>query len=333
MNKKQAVFLVVTLLIVALLVGVGLWQLAQNEDEGDKLKVVTTFYPLAYFADEIGGEKVSVRSLVPYNSEIHSWQPSVSDILAADKADVVLYNGANLDIWFEEDMLPSLSTSDKIIIETTEGVILKESQHAENETTRSFLFENNENGVEDENENDHDHGLYDPHTWISPFIAMQQAENIYEALIKADFENTEYYSDRWDLLRLKFEQLDSDYQTRLADKKNEDIFVTHKAYGYLAERYGFHQHGVIGISADEQPSVSTIESLVDEMEEHEIYVIYVDPIYSDDYAQTLKGTLNKRTGKDVKILKLYFMLGPQDGKDYFAQQEANLINLEIGLDA
>ena len=317
--SKRSITLV-TLITLAIIITLGLWQLAGNgADQGDRLRVVASFYPLAYFAQEIGGDAIDVKSLVPYNSEVHSWQPSISDVLAAQDADVIFYNGAGLDLWFEEDMLPSLDTSDKVIIETTEGIELVESQE--------------EDGNSHDQEHEHTHDLHDPHTWLSPYIAGQQAEKIFQTLVEVDPGNEGLYRDRWTELKERLEGIDSDFMTQLSIKGKEDIFVTHSAFGYLAERYGFHQHGVIGLSADEQPSISTIEEIVMQMEEKNIYVIYVDPIYSDDYAQTLKGTLEKRTGEEVQILKLYFMLGPIDGKDYLKQQEANLNNLKIGLDA
>ena len=132
-------------------------------------------------------------------------------------------------------------------------------------------------------------------------------------------------------LSARLKALDDDYMKALSNKTKDEIFTTHAAFGYLAERYGFEQHGVIGISADEQPSTSTISSLVDLMEEHEIYVIYTDPVFADDYEQTLKRELEAQTGQDVEIVKLYFMLGPIDDLDYFEQQEANLKNLKVGL--
>jgi len=67
--------------------------------------------------------------------------------------------------------------------------------------------------------------------------------------------------------------------------------------------------------------------------EHETYVVYVDPVYSEESAQTLKNELKRLSGQDVQILKLYFMLGTIDGLDYFGQQEKNLENLKIGLEA
>lgn len=316
MNKRQKFFVIATITIVLTAVfAAAYYSILQEEMEPDKLKVVASFYPLAFFAQEIGGEEVTVRQLIPDNLEVHTWQPSFADILAVDEADVIIYNGASLDHWFEDDVLPIIDSSDKIIVETTKGIKLLET--------------------EQEND-DHEHiheGLYDPHTWISPFIAKQQAQKIYEALIQKDPNHEDYYTERWQKLKTRFEELDSNYLTGLSTKSKGEIFVAHSAFGYLADRYGFKQHGVIGISADEQPSASVYADLVEMMVEHEIYVVYVDPVYSDESAQTLKNELKRLSGQDVQILRLYFMLGTIDGLDYFGQQEKNLENLKIGLDA
>jgi zinc transport system substrate-binding protein len=312
MNKRQKLFVTATAIIVLTAVFATAFYSQQNKAESDKLKVVATFYPLAFFAQQIGGEEVTVTQLIPDNTEVHTWQPSFADILAVDEADVIIYNGASLDHWFKDDILPTIDSSNKIIVETTKGVQLieTETEHA------------------DEHEE-----LYDPHTWISPFLAKQQAQNIYEALIQKDPDHEAYYSERWQNLKTRFEELDNNYLTGLSTKNKEDIFVAHAAFGYLADRYGFKQHGVIGISADEQPSAQVYANLVDMMMEHETYVVYVDPVYTEESVQTLKNDLETRTDQKVQILKLYFMLGAIDGLDYFGQQEKNLENLKIGLEA
>jgi zinc transport system substrate-binding protein len=304
MNKRQKLFVIATITIVlTAMIAAAYYSI---------LQVVASFYPLAFFAQEIGGEEVTVKQLIPDNLEVHTWQPSFADILAVDEADVIIYNGASLDHWFEDDILSIVDSSDKIIVETTEGVKLLET--------------------EPEHADEHKE-LYDPHTWISPFIAKQQAQKIYEALIQKNPNHMEYYSERWQNLKTRFEELDNNYVTGLSTKRKEEIFVAHSAFGYLADRYGFKQHGVIGISADEQPSASVYASLVEMMIDHEIYVVYVDPVYTDESAQTLKNDLETRTDQNVQILKLYFMLGSIDGLDYFGQQEKNLENLKIGLEA
>jgi zinc transport system substrate-binding protein len=312
MNKRQKLFVTATAIIVLTAVFATAFYPQQNKTESDKLKVVATFYPLAFFAQKIGGEEVTVKQLIPDNTEVHTWQPSFADILAVDEAEVIIYNGASLDHWFKNDILPTIDSSNKIVVETTKGVQLLET--------------------ETEHADQHEE-LYDPHTWISPFLAKQQAQNIYEALIQKDPDHEGYYSERWQNLKTRFEELDNKYLTGLSTKNKEDIFVAHSAFGYLADRYGFKQHGVIGISADEQPSASVYANLVDMMIEYETYVVYVDPVYTAESVQTLKNDLETRTEQNVQILKLYFILGAIDGLDYFGQQEKNLENLKIGLEA
>ena len=313
MNKRQKFFVIATITIVlTAMVAAAYYSILQEGMDGGKLKVVASFYPLAFFAQEIGGEEVTVRQLIPDNLEVHTWQPSFADILAVDEADVIIYNGASLDHWFEEEILSNIDSSNKIIVETTKGVKLLET--------------------ETEHSDEHEE-LYGPHTWISPFIAKQQAQKIYEALIQKDPNHEEYYTERWQNLKMRFEELDNKYMSGLSTKNKEEIFVAHSAFGYLADRYGFKQYGVIGISADEQPSASVYANLVEIMIDHETYVVYVDPVYSDESAQTLKNELERLSGQDVQILKLYFMLGDMDGLDYFGQQEKNLENLKIGLEA
>jgi zinc transport system substrate-binding protein len=279
-----------------------------QQDEG-KLKVVASFYPLAYFTQEIGGDKVEVSSLIPYNSEVHSWQPSIGDIGKAEDADVIIYNGAGLDHWVEDDLLGSISTKDKVIVKASEGMMLLAS--------------------DGQGEEDHDGG--DPHLWISPYTAVRLAERVVEALMEADPDNSAYYEERWLALEQRFTDMDTRYSTELAAYSGETFFTTHAAYGYVADRYGLKQRGVIGLSADEQPSTEALAGIVEKMIEEGSHTIYIDPIYSDAYAKTLKTEIEAKTGESVMILRLYLMLGPVDGLDYFQQLESNLENLKLGL--
>ncbi len=315
MNNRQKIFLISITVIVLTVVVAPFFYNYNNRTEDGKLKIVASFYPLAFFAQQIGGEEVTVKQIIPNNIEAHNWQPTFADILALEEADVIIYNGASLDHWFEEDILPIIDSKSKIIVKTTDGLQLLETE--------------TENGEPiDEHEEP-----FDPHTWISPYLAKQQAEKIFQALVQKNPSHIDYYSIRWQNLRTRFEELDNSYLNELSTKRKGEIFVAHSAFGYLADRYGFIQHGVIGISADEQPSASKYANLVKMMAEDETYVVFVDPVYPNESAQTLKNELKRLTGHEVMILKLYFMLGDMDGLDYFGQQEKNLENLIIGLDA
>ncbi|MGD6808455.1 MAG: metal ABC transporter substrate-binding protein [Candidatus Bathyarchaeia archaeon] len=312
MNRNQKIFL--TSIILIALIAVSIFAYTMNTPQAStKIKVVTTFYPLTYIAQEIGGDQIEITQLIPNNTEIHGWEPSASNIMAADDANIIIYNGAGADHWMEDDVLPSLSSdSSRIVVESTSGLTLIANQD------------------QDEGE---EHGLYDPHTWLSPYTAKLQAENIYNALVTVDPEHESYYTQRWNNLKGELEQLDTAYTNGLANASKNEIFVSHEAFGYLTSRYGFTQTGVIGISADEQPSTATIANIVEQMEEHQTYVIYFDPIYSDEYVQTIKSEVQTQTGQTVTVLKMYLMLGPVDSLDYLAQMQTNLANLETGLGA
>jgi len=309
MHLKRERVLALSVIIVIAVVAGAVYTISQRQGAEDgTINVLASFYPLAYFASEIGGEYASVASLIPYNTEVHSWQPSTSSILAASDADILIYNGAGLDHWFEEDLLAAINTNGKVVVETTANLSLIA-------------------GSEDE----HEHGQYDPHTWISPALAKLQAQKIYDAFVQVDPSHSGYYAQRWASLSAKFDSLDQAYALNLSAKTKSTIFVTHGAFGYLADRYGFEQVSVIGISADEQPSASALAGIVDLMIEHETYVILLDPVYTNSYAATLKAELELRTSQAVTISNLYLMLGPVGEMDYFDQMEANLLNLKLGL--
>jgi zinc transport system substrate-binding protein len=314
MNSKQKIFLAI--IVIVILAGAGTAAFYTTTPTSDKIKVVATFYPLAYLTQQIGGDQIQVTQLIPNNTEIHSWEPSASNIATTQNADIIVYNGAGADHWMEDDVLPALSnTKTQTVVDSSSGLELIANQEHEHEP------------------GEEEHGLYDPHTWISPYMAKMQAEKIYNALVQVDPQHESYYTQRWQSLEGKLDQLDSEYLTTLSNASKDTIFVSHEAFGYLAYRYGFEQHGVIGLSADEQPSAGTIATLVNEMEEHQIYVVYVDPVYSREYAQTIQSEVEAQTGHSVTILELYLMLGPTDNMDFLQQMQTNLASLESGLGA
>jgi zinc transport system substrate-binding protein len=322
-NSTKLIIIAVTILAIAGLAYIGLSS-RQPEPESTETHIVTSFYPLAYMAEQIGGDKVTVSSVITPGSEIHSWQPSISDIANTEDADLIIYLGAGLDHWMEEDILETIDIDGKIILEASEGIELVEIHEEEHE-------EHEEEENEDEEENGHEHEEGDPHLWVSPRTANMIAANIADAIIEADPENQEYYLQKWKEFEEKLQTLDENYVNTLGPVKGKTFFVTHSAYGYIAENYGLEQHGVIGISADEQPSTTQIMDIVEEMISEESYTIYIDPIYSEEYAQTLKTELEIRTGQDVQILKLYLIAGPMDDMDYLEQLQINLENLSKGM--
>jgi zinc transport system substrate-binding protein len=304
MNRKQLILVIGSFVVVFILIFASSFFRDQGGDD-DKTKVVATFYPLAYMAQSIGGDRVSVTSMVPYNSELHSWQPAPQDIIRADDADVILYNGGPADRWLVDDVLPVVNDAGKVIVNTTIGV--------------DYIA----GGDEDE-------GGTDPHTWLSPKRAMVQARNVYSALCEADPEGEQYFTERFTALNDALAALDEEYLS-LGNSTVSGVIVSHSALGYVAYDYNFTQYGVIGLSADEEPSAMAITDLVEIMENESIYTVYVDPVYNQNYATILKQELESRTGHDVAVLEMFLTLGPYEELDYLEQLSQNLANLRTGL--
>lgn len=306
--------LIIIAIVVFMLVGAAftLNNFLNPSTADDGILVTVSFYPLAYFAEAIGGENVLVSSLIPYNNEVHSWQPSISDITNAEESDLIISLGAGLDHWMEDDILTAIDIEGKIIREASEGITLLA-------------------GSDDHDDDDHTHEEGDPHLWVSPHTALQLAENVYNAIRDTDPSNGDYYQENWEQLQATLSEIDNMYRNELEQASGKTFFVIHSAYGYIADGYGLEQHGLIGVSADEQPSTPQMVEIVELMIAENSYVIFVDPVYSEEYAQTLSTELGSRTGEDVQILPLSLILGPIDDIDYLGQLEANLENLVIGL--
>ena len=304
MNRKQLILVIGSFVVVFILIlASSIFQESDGDD--DRTKVVATFYPLAYMAESIGGDRVSVSSMVPYNTELHSWQPAPQDIIRADDADVILYNGGPADKWLVDDVLPVVNDAGKVIANTTIGVTYITGGDA-------------------------DEGGTDPHTWLSPKRAMVQARNVYDALCEADPDGEAYFTERFNSLNATLAALDLQYGA-LDNATVSGIIVSHSALGYLAYDYNFIQYGVVGLSGDQEPSFATIANLVEIMENESIYTVYVDPVYKRDYAQILKNELESETGHDVAVLEMFLALGPYEELNYLEQLSQNLANLKVGL--
>lgn len=310
MNRKQLILVIGSFVVVFILIFASSI-FRNNDDDDDKTKVVATFYPLAYMAQSIGGERVSVSTLIPYNTDIHNWHPSPQDIIRADRAALILYNGGPADHWLVDDVLPSIKTNNKLVVNTTVGV--------------TYIA----GGEGDHHDEGHEGGT-DPHTWLSPKRAMVQARNVYDALCEVDPEGEAYFKARFDTLNETLASLHTQYRS-LENPNISGIIVSHSALGYVAFDYGFAQYGVIGLAADQEPSAAALANLVGIMENESIFTVYVDPVYKRDYAQILKQELEPRTGHTVTVLEMFLILGPYEELNYLDQLSRNLDNLKIGL--
>ena len=172
-----------------------------KDTDGQKLKVMASFYPMYDFAVKIGGDKAEVTNMVPAGTEPHDWEPAAADIKNLEEAALFAYSGGGMEHWVD-DVLASLETKKLVSVEASAGVTLR-SGHIHDEEEHKGAEEHTE-----EEEHGHDHGQFDPHVWLSPVNAKKEMENIKNAYVKADPENKDYYEKNYQTYTAEFDKLD-----------------------------------------------------------------------------------------------------------------------------
>jgi zinc transport system substrate-binding protein len=258
--------------------------------------VVTTFYPLYYFTQEIAGDNAAVTMLIPDNVEPHTWEPTISDIITVSNAQVFVYNGAGFEPWVE-NVLSSVQNKHLIVVDTSTNMSVQP--------------------------------LTDPHFWLDPVRATIQVENIAKGLTQADPSHAATYTWNANLLKTRLNALDQEYQIGLQNRTKNDIITTHEGFDYLANRYRFVAHAAIGISADAQPSTQDMARLTQLVKDLGLHYVFVEPIFSDVYMDTIA----QETGAHILVLDgIHGRTGIHASMDYFQIMEENLRNLKVGLE-
>jgi zinc transport system substrate-binding protein len=288
------------------------------QSDGGKVKVVASFYPLYDFAENVGGDRVVVTTLIPTGVEPHEFEPTASDIRELSGADVFLYNGANMEPWADR-VIESVGKDDLVVSDTSRGIALRESD------------EDGHHGEEAETEGGHSHeGGFDPHIWLSPALAKVQVNNIRDALIKADPEGKAEYEKNAAEYNARLDALDSKIMAAMANCTKKDILVTHATLGYFCERYGCLQIAISGVDPEAEPSPADLASIIDQARERNVSAVFFESMIDPRSAQTISSEING----SVLAFNSVHGLTPEEsaaGEDYISLMEGNLANIKIGL--
>ncbi len=285
-----------------------------NTDEGG-MKIYASFYPMYFLASELAGDKAEVISMVPAGAEPHDWEPTPKLVIELSKADMLVYNGAEMEPWIDK-ILPNVNKDKTKIVDASEGIELLESEEHEEE--------------EEQNGEDQGHGRYDPHIWVSPIRAMQQAQTIYDALVEIDPKNSEYYGKNKIELDSKLTKLGKDIWDASKFFKSNVIVVSHEAFGYFANDYGFEQIAIRGVNPQEEPSPSKMAELARVCKEKDVKYIFFEKLTSPKLSETLA----REVGAETLVLNDAAGLNEEDiksGKDYITVMYDNLENLKKAL--
>ena len=276
---------------------------AQSAPSAGGLRVVATIYPLKYFAAQVGGEQAQVTGLVPGGVEPHDWEPAPRDLATVEKAGVFIFNGAGFEPWVDR-MLDTLKPERTIVVNATEGLSLL----ASGETASGR----------------------DPHVWLDPLRAQQQASIIRDALVRADPKHEDLYRANAQKLAQRLDELHRHLEAGLSQCQRRDIIVAHDAFRYLGDRYNVRVHPIAGVSPDVEPSPSQLAALVKEARAQGATYIFFETLVNPALARTIA----QEVGAETLVLNPLEGLTKEQaaaGEDYFTIMEQNLKNLQKAL--
>ncbi|QGH35494.1 adhesin [Gracilibacillus salitolerans] len=209
-----------------------------------------------------------------------------------------------------------------------------EDEHAHEEEEHSHEDEHaheEEAEVEVEEEHDHDHGDDDPHLWLDPIRSIELARNIKDALIELNPEQEEIFETNFSDLEDRLIALDDEFHEQLEGATNNEILVTHAAYGYWEQSYGLEQIALAGLSPSEEPSQKELERILDHVEDTNIQYLLFEQNIEPKVAEVIQAETN------VESLQLHNLsiLTDEDienDETYFSLMERNLNVLTEALD-
>lgn len=248
-------------------------------------KVVTTFTVIQDIAQNVAGDKAVVESITKPGAEIHDYQPTPQDIVKAQSADLVLWNGMNLESWFERFFA---QVKDKPAVVVTEGI--------EPISICEGPYKDKPN----------------PHAWMSTKNALIYIENIRQALVKYDPANAETYNANAKAYADKIVALDQPLRERLAKVPEAQrwLVTSEGAFSYLARDYGFKELYLWAINQDEQGTPKQIRKVIDQVRKHQIPVVFSESTISDKPAKQVAKESKARYGGVLYVDSL----STKDGK-------------------
>jgi zinc transport system substrate-binding protein len=290
-------------------------QTQQGQMGDSKVQVVTSFYPLAELARQIGGEYVVVKNLVPAGAEPHDFEPSPKDVLALNTADLVVVNGVGFEPWAEK-VLPGIESK---------GVQVLDVSKFFPELLKPATVET------DPSEDVEQHYTYDPHFWLDPVMFITQANTIKNKLIEIDPEHKDEYTQHADAFIAELQSLNSEYSDGLKNCQLQEIVTNHAAFGYLAKRYNLTMLPISGLAPDSEPSAKRLGELTDLVKKDGVKVIFTENLVN----KKISDTLAKEAGVQTMVLNPIEGLTDDQinaGENYISVMKQNLQSLRTALE-
>ena len=294
--------------------------------EEQKIIVATSFYPLTHFAEQVGGNLIEVQQVASPGADPHSYEPTPSQMQQIFESDLLIYNGAGQDPYADR-IYEELKQKGTRVLIATELVKRMSYEHEEHD-------EHGHEEHEEEHHNDHDdheHGEWDPHVWLDPLRAAEIVQAIATELSAIDPTLESQFQANADAYAAKLHTLDADMKAGLLNCNLDAIVVSHDAYRYLADRYGFHTLEIAGLSPSAKPSPARLAELTEIAQEEGIAHVFFETHVSPALSETLAAEI----GAETLVLHSIEALTKQerlDGMTYISIQRKNLEHLRTALE-
>ncbi|WP_051213748.1 metal ABC transporter substrate-binding protein [Maritalea myrionectae] len=241
-------------LLPALALSTTLTTVAANAD--DKFKAVTTFTVIADMAENVAGDHAEVVSITKPGAEIHNYQPTPKDIIKAQDADLVIWNGLNLELWFEQ-FFENLSDVPSVVV--TDGI--------EPMGIASGPYS----------------GKPNPHAWMSPSDAMIYVDNIAKAFAEHDPDNAAQYLENAENYKAEIKAVVAPIREKLKSIPDEErwLVTSEGAFSYLARDFDLKELFLWPINADQQGTPQQVREVIDQVRANNIRAVFSESTVSD----------------------------------------------------
>ncbi len=250
-----------------------------------KKRVVTTFTIIADMAQNVAGDAATVESITKPGAEIHGYEPTPQDIVKAQRADLVLWNGLNLERWFEKFFRNLRNVPSAVLTEGIEPIGIEEGPYT---------------------------GKPNPHSWMSLQNATIYVENIRKALVKTDPANEATYNANAAAYTAKFTAIEDEVRTQLARIPAEQrwLVTSEGAFPYLARNFGMKELFLWAVNADQQGTPQQVQKVIDGVRANKIPVVFSESTVSDKPARQVAKETGARYGGVLYVDSLTDAKGP-----------------------
>lgn len=279
---------------------VGACRETKKPPTSGKKQVVTSFTILADMAREVAGDAAEVQSITKPGAEIHGYEPTPKDVVKAQQADLVLWNGMNLELWFEKFFANVKGVPSAVLTAGIEPLGITEGPYA---------------------------GRPNPHAWMAPANAVIYVENIRRALSKMDPAHEATYAANAAAYIAKITALDEPFRQKLAaiPESQRWLVTSEGAFSYLCANYDLQQLYLWPINADSQGTPQQVRHVIDGVRANKIPVVFSESTVSDKPARQVAKESGARYGGVLFVDSLTDATGPAPTFLKLLESNANTI--------